>query len=352
MKEMSMFKKNGYKHLLGQLFIFSLSECLAADLCPDIPPNAVKPQISFRLDMDASKSANTFFYEIENSKDSLLPIQIFRLLIDHAPSNEKSPEHWDTSYDNNKNPNRREFRWDTSSANFTLRQGFMLEPSPFLVFPGKKLTGLSIQSPRSAGVIQYVTDGYLMRVPTATPTDDDDEPTPDCPGFNFEAGLYEDSVIGATVGPARTNSVSLHLKIKNTKKSTSDENEPDSSNPLEDEIVIDPDKESGMIRAEVRGERFFGTEKFDLKSIDVSSLRLGFGKAPAVSSKIEGQKLKLEFDLKKVGIRCDLDLALFLSGKTTDGKDIVAAAPIKKHLCKHTRDAKPIDLTPKATKAD
>jgi len=323
-----------------------------ADECP-IPMGSIDAKIDAQVSFNPEQQLYLYEYTVSNGPGALLPYGMFRMFFSEKPETVQNPPRWKTGYFDPDHPGY--MTWDTSKSDWLTQKGTQIYPSPFLIFPGKSVSGFAVQSKFPPGTIRFVTSGIMTTVPTADPDPRglDDEPTPNCPGMDFyDDTPYGEDVSGTTIGPVKPAAViSLRLKVKPPKKSG--ENERDNENdmdPIFDELVVNPEKNKGLLHAELSGDKRLSSEDFDISKIDVASIVLGLGKAPAINSKVAGNKLKAEFDLAKVGIRCDLDQALFLSGKTKDGKNIQASVRLKKHLCKHTREAKRIDLTPKPKK--
>ncbi|OFZ20025.1 MAG: hypothetical protein A2X94_11735 [Bdellovibrionales bacterium GWB1_55_8] len=347
-------RKIKYSTLSIAALVSSFAQFAIADDCP-VPTGSIDPKIETRVNFDSAQSLYVYEYTVSNGAESPLPLNRFRILFSEKPETVINPNRWNEGYWDRKDPGT--VTWSTSEGDWLTHKGVQIWPSPFMIFPGKSMLGFVVKSKHPPGTVRFVASGLMTTIPKADPDPRglDDEPTPNCPGMDFYNTVpYGNAVSGTTIGPVKPDEViSLRLKVKPPKKSGEHERYNDNDmGPIFDELVVNPEKDKGLLRAELSGDRRLSSEDFDISKIDVASIVLGLGKAPAINSKVAGNKLKAEFDLARVSIRCDLDQALFLSGKTKDGKDIQASVRLKKILCKHTREAQRIDLTPKPKKPE
>lgn len=164
--------------------------------------------------------------------------------------------------------------------------------------------------------MRYYTLGHVGSR-EATPTEDDDEPTPDCEGFYDDLPYLEGMVSGLTEGPVGNSRLSVDIKLMDKKGER-------------DCGPVSPYAGKGDLHVLLQGKK-----DLDVKDIDLASLKFGVGKAPLAASKLLGKSnnLLLQFDLEKVGIECGRDRVLFLSGKMKDGKEILGGAPVKTKDC-------------------
>lgn len=251
---------------------------------------------------------------MKNGSSALLNIFLFDLVLDKKPVEVLSPTKWlgefyaSVDLKNSVYPNH--VRWGTP-INF--------------IKPGSTLKGFVIKSTRSPGLVKYYVLGD-SKAPVVTATPLNDEPIPNCPGFFYNKPAIEGEVAGSIIGPAPLNQLSIEFKIKKLKSTKID------ADLEEDFVEVSPHKDKGKVLVLVKSNK-----DFNVTTINLSSIHLGQGLAPVESSVIKGNKnneeLRMVFDLSKIGIECDRDRALFLAGKTTEGKDILGAAPIKTINC-------------------
>jgi hypothetical protein len=283
-----------------------------ADECPT-PPTSVFPKIAVKVDYDKKTKYFTYNYSISNGRESKIPIDHFVLKISSAPEFVlPSPKKWITIFDEASEGIPANFSWTTFQ-----------KP----IQAGSEESGFKIRSYLSPGPVRYYIQGETG-VRVGTPTPEDDEPIPDCPGFYDDISVLEGSVSGIVDGPAPENQVSVDLKLMDSKG----ERECGPVSPYEDK---------GLLNVLLKVNK--GTKVSD---IDLNSLRFGVGQAPLASSKRIGRSeeaILLKFDTQKVAIECERDRVLFLSGKTTEGKDLFGGASVKTKDCdKRPKRKKPI----------
>lgn len=299
------------KSILAILIAF-ISPFSNADECP-IPPTSVNPSITVKVAYDKKTKLYTYNYTLANGNDSKLPVGDFMLGIKDAPVSSGSPSSkWVASFNSAIESLPRTFSWTTGSED---------------IRPGNKKPGFILRSYLAPHPIRYFVLGETGdRV--GTPTAEDDEPIPDCPGFYDDAPGFDNHLSGIVDGPAPENQVAVDLKLMDSKG----ERECGPVSPYEDK---------GLLNVLLKVNK--GTKVSD---IDLNSLRFGVGQAPLASSKRIGHSeevILLKFDTQKVAIECERDRVLFLSGKTTDGKDLFGGAAVKTKNCdKRPKRKKPI----------
>jgi len=234
----------------------------------------------------------------------------------------------------------------------------------YSIKPGKNLGGFSFKSPYPPGPVHYFAEGETG-VPMSTPTEYDDEPKPDCPGFN-EGPRFKTMLGGTTDGPMPPGTIPVALRLVKASGAWRAHE-------------CNPDRDTGEISVLVLPSR-----DFDPSTLTLSTVKFGYGEAPVLSSKalpdfkdrdeewadweksgkrimpdrakenesVRAKKkpLLLTFDMKAVGIRCGLDKAIFLEGKTSDGKSIVGSVPISTKDCKPWNGKKTSSRTEKPKK--
>jgi hypothetical protein len=326
--------------------------------CP-APPTCVGANIRSSVAFDSKTNQYTYSYTVQNLKASLLSIKRFLVIVPAQPSNVHSPDKWHSDY--GKTPSRA--NWSTYLADPSLPHSNQINPNSkghrpafYAIKPGAQLSGFSFQSPYPPGVTKYMIAGDTG-IPSVTATATNDEPMPDCPGWDFNGPKYQTMVNGITQGPSDPNIISVGIRLREV-----DHDRPHGN--------FHPMKPYGKMSVLI-----LSSKTFDASTVDPSSIQFGPGNAAPLSSKLvpakeeqqdereewerfadlfkkgsdkEKEKKKdllLVFDLKAVGIRCVLDHALFLSGKTKDGKAIAGAKAINTEGC----DIKKPYVAPKAS---
>lgn len=299
-----------------------------ADTCPN-PPSSVDPSVSTNTTFDKKTGSYTYSYSIQNGPDSLIPIDSFILYLTQKPSSSLSPIHWLPDFQNIAGiPSN--FSWIANKSS---------KFKPVSIAPGKSLSGFSIESSQAPGPIQYIVDGQTG-VPSSSPPAEgaaDDEPTPNCPSWDFSNPLLQTLVTGLTTGPQNPNTVSVAIRLR-------DEQNIHVCGP------INPNNPSGKVSVLV-----LGTKDFDPTQVVASSIKFGPNGAIPLSSKLvpaggeniapwdeheewekllkgidpscdqnpKKQNLLLVFDQVSLGVQCVLDKAIFLSGQTQSGSKII-----------------------------
>lgn len=129
--------------------------------------------------------------------------------------------------------------------------------------------------------------------------------------------IWELAVTGTTLGPSDARAVAIDIK------------------PGSDPNAINP-KSQGVVPVALRG-----AAGFDVRQVDVATVRLGPGEA--APQKPEGRyedvnrdglpDLVLHFPTQAIGLRC-WDTALFLTGRLRDGTAIVGSDAVVAVGCK------------------
>ena len=210
------------------------------------------------------------------------------------------------------------------------------------ISPGSSLSGFELQSKYPPGPTKYVLLGSPGGVPTViTDTPEDESEVPVCPGFYLEGSSSTSAVpTGITIGPVPPSRIVAKIRIKRLK-----ENKYHGYNDEEPDLQISP-LDTGKIQVIL-----FGDSDLDVTKISLDSLRFGQGQAkPTKTSfvndvketgdkemlehlkKNKAKHLLMEFDLKDVNVLCDVDRALFLTGKYQE-KELFGAVKIKHVIC-------------------
>ncbi|MFA6238520.1 MAG: hypothetical protein WC635_14395 [Bacteriovorax sp.] len=302
------------------LNLFYFTSLAMGDICPP-PQTKTDPKLNASVEFDRKTNMYTYSYVIENGEKALIPILFVRLVIDIGPQEIIAPINLFAVFEN-----------EPPGSN--LPKHLLMSTGVDRLKPRSKTGIYSFKTARSPGLVKYYVDGDTD-APTSTPIPGNPEPVPNCPGFFFDRPFMEGLANGITTGPAPLNQISVEFKLKKMKdKKQNVQKDKKENQEEEDEDFTEttPQKDSGKIVAVLKSKK-----DFDVTTINISSIRLGTGQAPVETSEIKGAKnheeLRLVFDIAKLGIECDRDRVLFLTGKTTDGKDILGAEPIKTKNC-------------------
>jgi hypothetical protein len=303
----------------GLLLPLLLSVSAFADQCPT-PTSSIEPEVNVTVSNDVKTGLYTYIYRVSNGLSAKLPIIRYVIYLKKFPRLSGSPSDWESGlYDENQ-PNCR-----VSWSPRVRKKGESGPVFPGVIYPGKFKTGFRIVSDQPPGPVKYLVDGKLEFVPTSTVTSAEiDEPTPNCPGFNFDEDtpVNDDKITGTTIGPSIKEVIPARIVLLGT---------------LGQDAVRRAD---GKKLKDLKPVKviLFGSETLDLSKVDIASIRFGSGLAKVTSSKLlppsaAEKKMELEFDPNDLKMRCYLDRAVFLTGKA-GGKDFVGAAEIKKIDCK------------------
>ncbi|MBI3555080.1 MAG: hypothetical protein HY074_02300 [Deltaproteobacteria bacterium] len=314
-----------------------------ADHCTT-PPTSIDAAVSSSASYDANNKLYTYSYKLQNSKTSMLSIERFIVPTYSNPNSSTTPANWWGRYMDEGWPR---MNWSTYlshppgvKAPAPTTSGY--RPKYFALKPGDSLNGFSFQSPNPPGVGMFFVEGDTPP-PTSTPTATDDEPEPNCPGWVTSGGKLENMVTGMTQAPAAPNTISVVIRMR-------------SSDGNSGVGPFDPARPGANVTVIVQSSK-----TFDAATVDVSSIKFGPGKAVPISSKLvpsngqssdseaedweksaspgkagdQAKNLFLSFDARSIGVRC-IDHALFLTGKTTNGKAIIGGKQIILNGCKIT----------------
>lgn len=314
------------------VLISSLTYAGRTEVCPAITPVMISPQFDVKVDFDKKTQNYTYKYKITNLASAKTPIWRFIIEANATPISIKSGKGWDSDqgYDSEDN----KIQW---SADLDYK-----------IKPGKSLDGFEIVSKQPPSLVKIYSEGDselpIIKFDSDEGLKKGDHESIACPGFYMGAGLYGDLVAATVIGPSVPNRVEAKIRIKriNEKKwKGSHDREPD--------IQISP-LEPGKIQLMLLGDK-----DIDVRKINLSSLEFGRGKAKPTKTQIIGESkfkehddvddevkehfkkhkvahLLLEFNLQDVDVKCDIDRALFLTGKI-GSKDLFGAAKIKHVGC-------------------
>ena len=282
--------------------------------CP-IPPTRVDAAVTAEVTFDKKASLYTYKYTLSNSRSSLLKLRQFYVATSKEPLNITTPSRWRSRFDNLISP--KALLWSSYMGNE--------------LGVGSNMTGFSIQSSEAPGPTKYFVMGD-SDVPTSTATADDDEPAPVCPGFNFDetVPVMETKVVGVTTGPMPPGQVAAYIRIHRAEFAG------------ENKAPYLEEKDPGVVHVTL-----LGSEKFDIGKVDTSTIAFGPGAAKPMTvktinteNKMSGEKgkdkhksLLLKFAARDLGIRCNLDHALFITGKIA-GSSFFGGAEVSPEKCK------------------
>ncbi len=346
---------------LSLLLSFAISQFASADYCPT-PSTAFQGTISSSVKYDSKTKTYTYSYTIKNDLGSLVPIEGLFLFLSEKPTTIEQHANWDsTFYGADSSPAR--LIWSTFYATGKFdpsrpEAGQRRVPDS-AVKPGKSLSGFSFKSPNPPGSIQYFPDGFTQ-LPMSVATADNDDPDLNCPNIDQENPQFRGMATGITTGPMDPSVLPLKLRLR---KPGGRERcgEINSKSP--------PEKISLLV---------IGTKEMDVGKIDISSLRFGPDEAAPISSKIVGsdfhsgndhemqeeweshserlkgkrnlsnKNLLLTFNVKDLGVQCNLDHALFLKGNMQNLENIFGGVTTKWVGCDIKHPGKRKVLSPKS----
>lgn len=304
--------------------IFAQQIFAATVKCPT-PPSAFNEKVKVDVSYDKKSKLYSYKYTLSNLKNSKVPIYGFYLQTLVNVSHINSAYRWRSE---NLNP-----RYE-NSIGWT---------GPNLK-AGLEISGFEIQSANAPGPIKYLALGLPSDLPTIVSDDamENEDAIPICPGFYAPGSSSKDDyVVGLTTGPTPPSRVVAQLRIKKMKDSKWRGHVDDDDDALE----LSP-LDTGHIQV------MLYSEDLDLSKVDISSLRFGQGQAKPLKTEIVTQVkeacdkdleahikknksakyLKMEFNLEDVNVHCDLDRALFLTGKYAD-KELFAGVKTKSVVC-------------------
>lgn len=291
--------------------------------CP-VSPNAFEPVVTSQVSFDKKTNLYTYKYSIKNLGSSKVPIFAFYVQTIIKSESQKSPVTW-TAEGLRSN-------WIKGSMDWSGKD----------IDPGQSLSGFELQSKYPPGITKYAMLGSSDDDPTVVMEADADEAiVPVCPGFYLEGSSAKSPVpIGITIGPVPPSRIIARIRIKRSpdKKYQGYHDE-------EASLKISP-LDTGLIQVVLLGDK-----DLDVTKISLDTLRFGQGEAKPVKTSIvdrikedgdaemnehlkknKFKNLLMEFNLKDVNVLCDVDRALFLTGKY-ETKDLFGAVKIKHVLC-------------------
>ena len=326
--------------IFALLFMFSLKAFPATINCP-ISPNLVDLKINVNVHFDKKSQIYTYQYSFENSKTSRHTVSsIYLDVLENtdviAPS--KIPENWYT-FKNGKGAIFPEF--------LHIRNRLVED-----IKVGQRLSGFEIKSKLKPGPVTFGLMATLEGQITVVQTSDSEGEGPEfeeaqfiCPGYFSKAyGIDSNFIKGITIGPVSADKVIAESRIKKITGKTYS-----GSYKTDPQFEVKSD-ETGKIRLMI-----LGSKDLNVSKIDASSLRFGQGQAKPTKIETIGnvkeeelddsdaknhlkenknvQHLLVEFDLKDVDVKCEIDRALFLKGTYNKIQELFSAVKLKHGLC-------------------
>lgn len=300
------------------------------EVCPSITPVMIASKFDVKVSYDKKTQNYSYKYKITNLSSAKTPIRKFSIENYSAPIAIKSGKNWRPHGYSNKN---NEILW-TSRLDYKIK-------------PGQSLDGFEIVSKSPPGLVKVYAQGDSelpkIKFDSDEELEEGDHETIACPGFYREGGFHGDHVASIVTGPLIPNRVEAKIRLKRVKEKKwkgSHKDEPD--------MEISP-LEAGKIQLMLLGDT-----NIDVTKINLSTLELGRGRAKPTKTQIIGESkfkdddsdeevkehhkqhkvahLLMEFNLQDVDVKCDIDRALFLTGKI-GSKDLFGAAKIKHVGC-------------------
>src|SRR5882762_1791757 len=262
------FMRNLRKIALLYLAVYCLQSRAIAQTCPP-PPTSIDPSLSSSVSYDINTQTYIYRYTLRNGNRSALPINYFILSLAQQPFDVQSPANWISRYINfSSAPSNLRWATITESPSTPLNIGGSDLASPaYAVQPGTQLSGFGLSSSQPPGSLQYRVQGFVQ-IPSATATPSDDEPAPNCQGWDFNSPYLKTLVTGIAIGPSTPNVISVAIRLR-------DEAGEHRYGP------IDPNKPTGNIGVLVHSSR-----TFDASAINASSIRFGPADAVPLSSRL------------------------------------------------------------------
>jgi hypothetical protein len=275
-------------------------ESAVADSCP-IPPTMIEPRVTVTTSQDKNSGTYTYTYVLSNGPGAKNEFQNFVLLLNAVPESPTAPDRWKVSL-SSSGTGKTKVDW----------RAFPMDGVP----PGREKSGFTVKSKLAPGPVQYFALGVIGdRV--GTPTEEDDEPTPDCAGFYDQLPKLDSMISGVVLGPAGPDTIEAEIELKD-------------SNGVSAAAPISPYASQGSLYVLLKSKK-----ELSVTDIDLSSLRLGVGKAPLTESKRLGASgnLLLQFDVRRAAVECGRDREITLTGRTKSGKSLLGSAPIQVKNC-------------------
>ncbi len=329
------------KTIIALFFMFSFEAFSASIKCPP-SPNLVDLKIDVVVNFDKKSQTYTYQYSFENSRMSRHSVSNIYLDVlentDVIPPARLPDDNWRVT----KNDKEGTF---PGFLNLRNRQAEDLKA-------GQRLTGLEIKSTLQPGPVTFGLMAYLEEQITVVQTSDTEGEGPEfeeaqfiCPGFFAKAyGIDSNFIKGVTIGPVSASVVVPEVRIKK-----SNGMKYSGAYKADAQFQVKSD-ETGKIRLMI-----LGSKDLNVAKIDANSLRFGQGQAKPTKIETIGnvkedelddsdaknhmkenknvQHLIVEFDLKDVDVKCEIDRALFLRGAYNKTQKLFSAVKLKHGLC-------------------
>ncbi|MEK6627044.1 MAG: hypothetical protein AABY53_00320 [Bdellovibrionota bacterium] len=317
--------------ILLTTLISSLTYAGRTEVCPVITPVMISPQFEVKVDFDKKNQNYTYKYKITNLASAKAPIWRFIVETKAAPIAIKSGKNWDSDPGYDSEGNR--IQW-SSDIDYKLK-------------PGQSLDGFEIVSKSPPGLIKVYSEGWRSELPTIKFDTDEEAEQGDhesiaCTGF-YDGAMETVMVSSIITGPSVPNRVEAKIRLKRVKEKK-----------WKGQHHEDPDMEISPLEPGKIQLMLLGDKIIDVAKINLSTLEFGRGKAKPTKTQIIGEAkfkdddsddefkehlkknknahLLMEFNLQDVDVKCDIDRALFLTGKIGT-KDLFGAAKIKHVGC-------------------
>lgn len=323
------------------IILFQIQIVFAGTIKCPTPPTAVAPEIQDKVNFDKKTGLYKYQYVVSNKLEAKIPIRQVSIKTFSPVENVRSPAFW--QYGGYSADNKKIF-WSYD----VFRKK--------LIKPGETLSGFEFTSKEPPGLVKFYAYGKpdgLQTVIADTAGEGENESEFSCPGFFYDG--FESDVTLVTLGPLPPNQVDVKLRMKKLKDKKWQGKHDDEATLEVSPLDID--------RVQVM---LFDDKEIDTSKIKLESLEFGFGKAKPIKTyfvsdfkdevedeikehvkKHRASHLVMEFDLAAVNVRCDVDRALFLTGKI-DTRNLFGAVKIKHSIC----DMKNFNKHPKKKNKD
>lgn len=302
------------------------------EICPEITPVMISPILDVKVIFDKKNLNYIYRYKVTNFFTAKSSIWRFSVESFSNPVSIKSGKGWETDGYRSEN---KEIQWNYEH---------LPDRVDYRIKPGQVVEDFEIISKQAPGLIKVYFQGDSDIPSIKFDSDEEsrkgDHETIVCPGFYRDSEIFGDQVTSIIAGPSVPNRLEAKIRLKKLK-----EKKWAGSHNEEPSLEISP-LDSEKIQLMV-----FGDKDIDVSKINLASLEFGRGKAKPTKTEIIGEfkgaadaeivehvnktknsHLLLEFNLQDVDVKCDIDRALFLTGKIGT-QDLFGAAKIKHVGC-------------------
>ena len=321
------------KIFIMAIFIFStFSFASRTEVCPAITPVMISPKLDVKVSYDKKTKNYIYKYKLTNLFTAKASIRKFSIESLAPPVTINTGKGW------------KSYGYIVENREILWGHAYLPDQKDYTIQPGQNLDGFEIISKSPPGPVRSYADGDselpIIKFDTEEAARNGDHETIACPGFYRDPDINGGQVVIITTGPSIPNRIEAKIRLKRIK-----EKKWKGSQSEDSDLEISP-LDSGKIQLIL-----FGDKDVDVSKINLASLEFGRGKAkPAKAEiisefkddsddeikehikKIKNSHLLLEFNLQDVDVKCDIDHALFLTGKIGP-KDLFGAAKIKHVGC-------------------